>query len=194
MAKEDLTSIIDLAERLGIRKQSIFKILDRLEIQPQKHRDVSKKNQFTSFVTSVEAEKISRECEKIALRSGPVEGELETDETDLGSTTVGVFYLIQLEPDHDPGRFKVGFTSDLDGRLQKHRCSAPFAIVAKTWPCRRTWERAAIDCATVEAEQLHTEVFRLEAIAMAIARADGFFNVMPAVNAGAGDESESGVD
>jgi hypothetical protein len=45
-----------------------------------------------------------------------------------------VFYLIQLERDYDPGRFKVGFTTELEGRLQKHRCSARFAQCLKSWP------------------------------------------------------------
>jgi hypothetical protein len=38
-----------------------------------------------------------------------------------------LFYLLQLEPEHDQGRSKVGFTTELEGRLRKHRCSAPFA-------------------------------------------------------------------
>ena len=76
-------------------------------------------------------------------------------------------------------RFKVGFTVELDGRLQKHRCSAPFATYLQTWPCRRTWERAAIDCSTDGCEQLHTEVFRAADLRGVAARAEGFFAVMP---------------
>jgi hypothetical protein len=89
--------------------------------------------------------------------------------------------LIRLEPNHDPGRFKVGFTTELDGRLQKHRCSAPFAEYMKTWPCRRVWERAAIDSATDSCEKLHTEVFRAASMDSVTARADTFFSVMPSL-------------
>jgi hypothetical protein len=46
-------------------------------------------------------------------------------------------------------RFKVGFTMDLDGRLQKHRCSAPFAAYVKQWPCLRAWERTAMTAPTL---------------------------------------------
>jgi len=89
--------------------------------------------------------------------------------------------LVQLEPQHDEGRFKVGFTTELEGRLRKHRTSALFARCEKGWPCRRAWERAAIDCVTNGCEQLHTEVFRAVSLADVVRRADEFFSIMPTV-------------
>ncbi len=80
-------------------------------------------------------------------------------------------------------RVKLGFTTDLDGRLRKHRCSAPFAQCLKTWPCLRRWERAAIDSVTDGLEQLHTEVFRAGSVEHVIVSADRFFAVMPMVAA-----------
>jgi hypothetical protein len=99
------------------------------------------------------------------------------DDLRVGS---GVFYLIQLEPDHDPGRFKVGFAANISERLRAHRCSAPFAIVAKKWPCKRLWESTAIDCVTADCEQLHTEVFRYNDLDSVIAKCNQFFAIMPA--------------
>jgi hypothetical protein len=107
---------------------------------------------------------------------------------------VGFFYLIRLEPNHDPGRFKVGFTIELDGRLQKHRCSAPFAEYLKTWPCRRVWERAAIDCATYGCEKLHTEVFRADSLDKVSSRADTFFSVMPSLLAEVSEAADRAGD
>ena len=89
--------------------------------------------------------------------------------------------MIQLEPDHDPGRFKVGFAANINERLRAHRCSDPFAEILKTWACRRTWERTAIDCVTATCEQVHTEVFRTESLDDVKARCDAFFDIMPAV-------------
>jgi len=91
----------------------------------------------------------------------------------------GYFYLVELEPAHDPGRFKVGFTAELEGRIRKHRCSAPFARYVKTWPSRRLWERAAIDCTTDGCERLHTEVFRASSLEVVATKADAFFAMMP---------------
>jgi hypothetical protein len=68
---------------------------------------------------------------------------------------------------------------DLDGRLQKHRCAAPFAQYLKSWPCKRVWERAAIDCVTSGCERLHTEVFRVGSLEQLISRAQAFFSMMP---------------
>lgn len=45
----------------------------------------------------------------------------------------GYFYFIQLEPIVDPGRFKVGFTVDLDGRLQKLLCYAAWRDERHFW-------------------------------------------------------------
>jgi hypothetical protein len=104
---------------------------------------------------------------------------------------VGFFYLIQLEPQHDSGRLKVGFTMDLDGRLQKHRCSAPFAQYVASWPCRRVWERAAIDCVTVGCDQLHTEVFRAASMEQVSGRAQAFFTMMPNLEAEIGDDDQA---
>lgn len=106
------------------------------------------------------------------------------------SDDVGFFYLIQLEPEHDPRRFKLGFTMDLDGRLQKHRCSAPYAQYIDTWPCKRVWERAAIDCVTNGCEQLHTEVFRTASLEQISAQAKSFVSMMPNLEEDSGDAPE----
>ena len=103
---------------------------------------------------------------------------------------LGFLDPIPLEPEHDPGRFKLGFTMDLDGRRRKHRCSAPFAQHVATWPCRRVWERAAIDCITNGCQQLHTEVFRATSVDEIRARAKGFLSMMPALKVDRNDDRE----
>jgi len=176
VAGVDLIAVAELADELGTYRATIFKIVRRLGIQPVKRRDSERGGQQIALVTPAEALAI-REAFTTGRRSGgdaPVDGEaLAADE--------GRFYLIQLEPEIDPGRFKVGFTTDLDGRLRHHRCSAPFAEYRKHWPCRRTWERAAIDCMTAGLEQLHTEVFRGPSLDEVLARGERFFEVMPCV-------------
>src|SRR6266446_5299817 len=127
------TAVVDLADELQVRKQTIFKVLKRLGIQPQRRRDVERGNQQIAVISGTEAAAVRDELS----RSRESKQGLGVDETGYVNEELGVFYLIQLEPDHDPGRFKVGFTTDLEGRLRKHRCSAPFARSLKSWPCRR---------------------------------------------------------
>jgi hypothetical protein len=169
-------AIVDLADDLQVRKQRIFKILPRLGIRASQRREPERGNQNVATVSTSEAAAIRAEIQKVAqpLATNAMPGLSYSDD-------IGFFYLIQLEPDHDPGRFKLGFTMDLDGRLQKHRCSAPFASYVKTWLCKRTWERAAIDCCTAACEQLHTEIFRAASLVEVAERASAFFSLMPAL-------------
>ena len=170
-------AITELADDLQGRKQTLFKIAKRLGIQPTMRRDVDRRNQLVATVTPVEASRIRGEF-ITRVRNVKESG----TETETLVVEDGFFYLVQLEPNHDPGRIKVGFTSDIDGRLSKHRCSAPFAKCLRSWPCRRTWERAAIDSVTTGLEQLHTEVFRANSVEEVAKRGDRFFSVMPALN------------
>jgi hypothetical protein len=176
VAGVDLIAVADLADELGTYRATIFKIMKRLGIQPVKRRDSERGGQQIALVTHAEASAI-REAFAAGRRSG---ADASGDGVALAADE-GRFYLIQLEPEHDPGRFKVGFTTDLDGRLRHHRCSAPFAQYRKHWPCRRNWERAAIDCMTAGLEQLHTEVFRAPSLDEVLARGERFFAVMPTV-------------
>ncbi len=189
MSEEERIAIVDLADELQVRKQRIFKILPRLGIRPTQRRESSRGNQNVATVSQAEAAAIRSEIERSSespsgsnVRSGILAASCADD--------VGFFYLIQLEPEHDSARFKVGFTMDLDGRLQKHRCSAPFARYVASWPCRRVWERAAIDCVTTGCDKLHTEVFRAASVEQVSVRAQSFFTMMPSLEAEAADDEE----
>lgn len=96
------------------------------------------------------------------------------DDAPLQSRGAGVFYLVQLEPEHLPGRVKVGFTGNIVDRLSTYRTGNPYAVVVRTWPCRPTWEVCAIESVTRDCEKLGPEVFegdldRIQALA------DAFF-------------------
>ncbi len=171
----DLVSIIDVAQRLGVFKQTVFKAIKRLGITASKVRDSSRRNQLSSFITTEEEQRVVTE---LANADSEAESAVLIDSR---FDDQGFFYIIQLEPKHDPGRLKLGFSISIAERLRAHRCSAPFAAVVKSWPARRVWERAAIDCVSAGSEQLHTEVFRLAQIETAVERAERFFALMPTV-------------
>lgn len=169
-------AVADLADELGVYKQSIFRIAKRLDVQTVKRREPTRGNQLIALVSEAGATAI-----RDAVAQGRRGGVQSVSDVAEFAPDEGWFYLIQLEPEHDSGRLKVGFTTDLDGRLRHHRCSAPFAVYRKTWPCRRTWERAAVDSMTTGLEQLHTEVFRGPCLDEVVERGDRFFSVMPSV-------------
>ena len=103
--------------------------------------------------------------------------EVSVTQLDIG----GVFYLIQLEPEHDPGRYKLGFATNIEERLRTHKTAAPFSKVLKTWPCKLLWEKTAIDSVSQNCVRLHTEVFRSESIDDVQSRCEQFFKLMPKI-------------
>ncbi len=187
---QERIAIVDLADDLQVRKQRIFKVVGRLGIRPMQRREPSRGNQYVATVTPNEASAIRAEIVKSSETSGAASGLALGVPAVYYSDDVGFFYLIQLEPEHDRGRFKVGFTTDLEGRLRKHRCAAPFAQYLFSFPAKRVWERAAIDCVTNGCEQLHTEVFRAESLEQVANRAQSFFSVMPSLEVESEDDQD----
>jgi hypothetical protein len=175
---ENAISVIGLAARHGMRKQTAFKVLARLGIDTLKRPGNSRANrgQVIAYISGDNAQRFAEEVRAMAAGSGSATDEDSPEET---IAEKGVFYLLQLEPDHDPGRFKVGFATSLPERLRTLRCSAPFTTVLATWPCKNLWEKTAIDCVTQGCERLHTEVFRTESIDGVRQRCERFFELMP---------------
>lgn len=104
------------------------------------------------------------------------QGALDTKST---GGSAGVFYVVQLEPHSDPGRFKVGHTTDMDARLRSHKTTAPYSKIIKEWPCKSLWEKTAIECVSQGCEQLYTEVFRTDDLMGVVNKGEQFFGIMP---------------
>jgi hypothetical protein len=125
---EELISVVDLASQFGKRKQTVFKVLRRLRIEPRKLRSSDRRGQLVSYVTAQESRLVAAE-----LRStGPASKSGDEAPPEALPDEHGVFYLLLLEPEHDPGSFKVRFAVSLPERLRTLRCSAPFAKVVRT--------------------------------------------------------------
>ena len=173
-------SVLDLADQAGKRKQTVFKVLARLKIQPTKQRSSRGRGQLVAYVTAEEAKRVLEELQTRAEADHANE-ENQIVELAVSDAEIGVFYLLALEPVHDPGRFKVGFSAGLAERLRHLKCSAPLLKVIGKWPCKRLWEKTAIDAVTVSCEQLHTEVFRTSSISTVSERCEKFFALMPGI-------------
>lgn len=95
---------------------------------------------------------------------------------------VGVLYLVQIMPDADPSRIKLGYASDANRRLASYRTISPSATITKTWPCRVSWEKAAIDSLTAEyCTLIGGEVYQCTDIEGVIQRGNRFFSCMPSL-------------
>lgn len=176
----DLISVIEAGRQLERGKSTIFKVVKRLRIETHKRRDLGSKNQVVSYLTQEDFLRVKEELLTVGPDNG--DGEEDSDNRDgFVSAEIGFFYLIQLEPKHDPLRFKVGFAANINERLRALRCSAPFATVVNSWPCRRLWEKTAIDCVSFGSERLHTEVYRCSSLETIKAKCEQFFGLMPPV-------------
>lgn len=167
-----MISITDIAQEHGKRRQAIHKLVNRLDIPVIKMKGDKRHGQVMSYVGESDYERLKNHLE---APNKPVTQESNSDSA--------LFYMIQLEPKYDPGRFKVGFTTDIEQRIRDHRTSAPLLRLAGTWPCKPLWERTAIECVTQNCEQLYTEVFRADDIQEVKDLADRFFQLMPTVTA-----------
>lgn len=158
---DDRISVIEAAREVGHGKQAVFKVLNRPDIETLKERSADHRGQALAYISLDDVQLLQSEVAS-RQRSATDDSEFEGDSFGLDC---GVFYLIQLEPERDPGPFKVGFATNLKERLRGHKCSAPFAQTVKTWAYKRLCERTAIECVTPNCDELHTEVFRTEDLA-----------------------------
>ncbi len=173
--RDELISVIDAAKEIGKRKQTIFKVLKRLGITTIKQRHSGHKGQKVSYVTMKEFKRIADYFASVKNSNEKADAEIKNK----NKNEDGVFYLIQLEPTHDQGRFKVGFSSSMQERLRHLKCSAPLLTLIATWPCRSLWEKTVIDCIVTDCEQIHTEVFRTDNIKKIREKCNQFFALMP---------------
>jgi len=167
---DEFVSLKALAAELGMDRSHARRYVLRLGVTPQKRRTPQSGGQLTLTVSADEAEFIkSRRNEQGFLDSmKPVQIE------------AGYFYIIQLVPELDPKRIKLGFAEDINARLLQHRTSAPTAIVLKSWPCKRSWEGTVIDAlASVGGKLILNEVYEFGEIESLLNHAELLFALLP---------------
>ena len=167
---DDFVSIKELSERLGMDRSHARRYVLKSGFHPYKRRTRDSQNQLTLCLTEEEAQAIlaKRGTEGFRGTTVPVVSD------------VGVFYVIQLVPELDPCRIKLGFAIDLLDRLSQHRTAAPTAVVMKSWPCKRTWEQTVMDCLTsVGCRLLLNEVFECDDPSSLVQRGESLFSILP---------------
>lgn len=171
MASDEYVSLKELAQRLGMDRSHARRYVLKLGYSFHKRRTPDSGNQLTLCITGTEADEIvSQRIEKGFIAS-----------TMVALSDVGVFYVIQLVPDLDPKRLKLGFAESLEQRLSQHRTAAPTARVLRAWPCKRSWELTAMDALTRQGCRLIlNEVFECDEPEALVKRGDAFFSMLPA--------------
>ena len=165
-------TIKEVAEKIGMDRSHARRFVLSLGIRPEKRRVSGSNGQLVLTVSPEQANKIieARNAKGFGSKSIVVDNEN------------GFFYVIQLVPDLDPRRIKLGFANNTKERLMQHRTAAPTAVIVKDWPCKRSWEKVAIDCVSQGAKHILNEVYESEDIDGIVEIADDFFSLMPDVN------------
>jgi len=164
-----------IAETLGVDRSNARKIILNYGFAPIKVRTLESKKQLTLALTKEEAQELYEK----RIKNGYNSDNQKAMGTENGK---GEFYLIQLVPELDPKRIKLGFASNAKLRLQSHRTAAPTAKLVKSWPCKKIWEQAVIDSITrYGCSKIGIEVFQIDTLKEIIKKADSFFEIMPKV-------------
>lgn len=172
---DTVVTLKELAQELSLDRSNMRKYVLSRGFAPFKIRTPESRKQLTLALSAEDAEAV-RESRK---KEGFIQSGGYRVVADNGQ---GWFYLIQVVPDLAPYRIKLGFTNNVENRLQTHRTSAPTASLVRAWPCKRSWERAAIDSVTrTDCNLVANEVFDCSNLETMILQCDNFFALMPHV-------------
>ncbi len=167
----ELVGLAEIAARLTVDNRTVRRLIAQesetlgIEIQRGKGEKV--------LLSKDDAERL---IASYLARRGPQTG---TTEDTAKFDRFGYFYLIQLIPEALPKRIKIGFADNVERRLNEHRTAAPTAKLLKAWPCKRSWDYAAMDSITRAGCRLVlNEVFEGDVDGF-LSRAESFFSVMP---------------
>ena len=167
----DMVTIAEIAKRLSLAENTTRKLIAREseELELKLHRGKGER----WLLSKDDADRLVAAYE---ARRGPVASNAEDA---AKYDRYGYFYVIQLVPEALPNRVKLGFADNIDKRLAEHRTAAPTAKVLKAWPCKRSWDYAAMDSISrTGCKLVLNEVYEGD-IQGFLDRAEAFFAVMP---------------
>lgn len=96
---EEIISVVNIAKATNKRRQSIFKIIKKLQIDTIKETNEGSRGQQIAFVSKVDECRILKYIEE---RNTNDDSNIENESRIVNENQEGLFYLIQLEPEHDP--------------------------------------------------------------------------------------------
>lgn len=163
----------EIADELGVSIDTVRRNVesqeDKLNLVPIKRKTSSSKGALVACLSSDDAENF--------IRFYSNRGNTKSDSS--SNRNYGYFYLIQLIPEFQPDRVKVGFADDVKKRFKEHQTASPTAKLIGYWHCKRAWDQAAMDSITrTDCEYVLNEVYEGD-IEGFVNRAKEFFRIMP---------------
>ena len=169
----DFVTLKELAQEFGLDRSNVRKYVLSAGFEPVRVRTPESRGQLTLALTVEDAETVRDLRDK--------EGFIKSQVVDENGD--GYIYVIQLVPELKPERIKLGYTKNIQSRLKAHKTTAPTAKILKEYPCKRTWEPAAISVVTKDGCILiGGEVYDCTSLDTIMNRCDAFFMLMPQVD------------
>jgi hypothetical protein len=166
----DYISLKVLSEMIGINRSQTRKMVLKMGYKPQKRRMPDSGNQLALVFSSDEVNSILKYREDLGFTK--IKPPIIND--------MGYFYIIQVIPELDSSRIKMGFATNMMERLANHRTIAPTAKIFKTWPCKRIWEITVMDClSSISCKHILNEVFECRDLEELIKKGDSLFKMLP---------------
>jgi len=172
---ESYYTYYDIAEKLNIGvdtvRRHVNKVKKELELNPVKQKTVSSKGSLVNCLSTDDTNTFINYFETKEESSG---------KNDLLTTSrYGFFYIIQLIPEFNPNRVKIGFADNVEKRLKEHQTASPTAKLVGKWNCKRAWDQCVMDSITREnCKLVLNEVYEGD-LSEFIKRTDDFFANMP---------------
>lgn len=172
---QDYISLRELSKTFNLDKSNVRKYVLNQGFSFIKIRTPEAKGQLTLALTLEDAENV------VEMRK--LQGFLTSNGDKIPvNNGYGFFYIVQLIPELAENRIKLGFATNVENRLKAHKTTAPTAILVKSWPSDKEWERSAIVSVTrLDCKHIGGEVFECENLDELIERANIFFGIMPKI-------------
>lgn len=166
---ESFVPLSELAKDLRMHKTHVKAFATKHGFHITRVRTRAAGNQETLAVTATDADALRE------IRQQWIGASISSEQNGKGW-----FYVVQVLPEIDVARVKLGFATDSQQRLNSYRTICPSATIVKTWPCRFTWEQCAIASLTrIECQQIGQELFHCDDLSRLIERGDTFFSLLP---------------
>lgn len=89
----------------------------------------------------------------------------------------GLFYVALVAPEYSSSRIKLGFSTNIETRMGKHRVVSPNIRLIKTWPVKKKWERVGIDYLSKYCSPVGSEVYECHDIPGLLKSGDKLFGL-----------------
>jgi biotin operon repressor len=165
----DFITVCQLATELGMDRSACLKAVKKAGVDIHMRRPTGARGQKAASLTTEQAEAFRALRREQGFAVGRSKGEAVRSKD-------GSFYAIAIVPDLDARRVKLGFAESVKTRLLEHQTAAPTAVLLRAWPCRRSWETAAIAALTRSgAKLIRNEVYEIGDVDAMLETGDAFF-------------------